>query len=139
MRVKKDAHGIYDFDVMVTTPRLARVGKEIVDVSIIPVAVTLAMASRGDMSKADIAALGEDKAKEGMLELFQLMSDVCVQSNPKVTRDFLMKHLNPEKFAEFMKFVMNPLYDKVTAMMEEVEDEPDSEAGNAESDETTSD
>ena len=65
-----------------------------------------------------------------MLELFQLMSDVCRQRNPKITREFLMEHLNPEKFVEFMKFVMNPLYDKVTTMMDS-EEAPESDEGNA--------
>jgi len=129
MRVEQNEQGIYDFDALVTTPRIAQIGGEKVDVSIIPVAVTLAMAEREDRTSAEILLISKDVAKTEMLELFQLMADVCTPSNPEVTRDFLMAHLNPEKFAAFISFVMHPMHEKAAKFLE-------SDKGNAETDET---
>jgi len=130
MRAKQDSQGIYDFDALVIEPRLARVGGEVVDVSVIPVAVTLAMAKRQDMSKADMLAAAEKDSDAELRHLFQLVSDVCIVSNPKLTPDFLMKHLNMAKFSAFMKFVLQPMTDKAEEFLEE---------GNAKTGETTSD
>ena len=132
MRVEQNEQGIYNFDTLVSKPRIAQIGGEKVDVSIIPVAVTLAMAERDDRTKEEILKITKADAKAEMLELFQLMSDVCVQNNPKMTRDFLMKNMNPEKFVVFMQFVMNPMYAKAAKFLE-------SEEGNAATDEAQSD
>ena len=130
MQVERNEEGIYNFDTLVSKPRIAQVGGEKMDVSIIPVAVTLAMAERADRTKEEILKITEVDAKAEMLELFQLMSNVCIQSNPKITRDFLMEHLDPEKFVVFMKFVMYPMKEKAEEFLEE---------GNAATDEATSD
>jgi len=132
MRIEQNAEGIYNFDTLVSKPRIAEIGGEKMDISIIPVAVTLAMAERDDRTKEEILKITEADAKAEMLELFQLMSDVCISSNPKITRDFLMKHLNPEKFVVFMKLVMSPMREKAAEFLE-------SEEGNPAPDETTSD
>jgi len=58
------------------------------------------------------------------------VSDVCVVSNPKITPEFLMAHLNYAKFAVFMKFVLSPMTDKAEEFVEE---------GNAATDEAQSD
>ena len=129
MRVEMNEQGIYNFDALVSKPRIAQVGGEKVDVSIIPVAVTLAMAEREDRTPAEILMISNDDAKAEMLELFQLMADVCTPHNPKVTRDFLMKHLDPEKFAAFISFVMHPMHEKAAKFLE-------ADKGNAETDET---
>ena len=128
MRAQKDAHGIYDFDVMVTEPRLARVGGEVVDVSMMPVAVSLALAKRADMSKADMLAAAKADSEGELRRVLQMVSDVCVVSNPKLTVDFIMSHLNGPKLTEFVKFVLQPMADRA----EEFE-----EAGNPKPDETT--
>ena len=130
MQVQKNEQGIYDFDTLVSTPRIVQIGGEKVDISIIPVAVTLAMAERADRTKEEILKVTEADAKADMLELFQLMANVCVQNNPKMTRDFLMEHLNPEKFVVFMKLVMSPMTEKAEKFLESEEEknEPTDEA-----------
>lgn len=135
MRAQKNEQGIYNFDTLVSTPRIVEIGGEKADVSIIPVAVTLAMAERADRTKEEILNITEADAKEEMLGLFQLMSDVCVQNNKKMTRDFLMEHLNPEKFVAFMKLVMSPVTEKAEEFLESL----DGKEGNAATDETQSD
>jgi len=127
MRAKQDAQGIYDFDALVIEPRLARVGGEVVDVSTIPVGVVLRMAKFQDRDAA--VAEAERDANGTMAEMFQMVSDVCVVSNPKITPEFLMAHLNYAKFAVFMKFVLSPMTDKAEEFLE-------SEEGNAATDET---
>ena len=128
MKAQKDAQGIYDFDALVVEPRLARVGGEVVDVSMMPVAVSLALAKRADMSKADMLAAAEADSEGEMRKMLQMVSDVCTPSNPKLTVDFLMAHLDNNKLMAFVKFVLQPMADKA----EEFE-----EAGNPKSDETT--
>ena len=130
MKAQKDAQGIYDFDALVVEPRLARVGGEVVDVSMMPVAVSLALAKRADMSKADMLAAAEADSEGEMRKMLQMVSDVCTPSNPKLTVDFLMAHLDNNKLMAFVKFVLQPMADKA----EEFE-----EVGNAVADETTSD
>ena len=107
MRAQQDSQGIYDFDALVIEPRLARVGGEVVDVSTIPVGVVLRMAKFQDRDAA--VAEAERDANGTMAEMFQMVSDVCVVSNPKITPEFLMAHLNYAKFAVFMKFVLSPM------------------------------
>jgi len=129
MKVEMNEQGIYNFDTLVSKPRIAEIGGERADVSIIPVAVTLAMAEREDRTPAEILLISKEVAKAEMLELFQLMADICTPNNPKMTRDFLMAHLNPEKFAAFISFVMHPMHEKAAKFLE-------TEEGNAETDET---
>ena len=129
MKVEMNEQGIYNFDTLVSKPRIAEIGGERADVSIIPVAVTLAMAEREDRTPAEILLISKEVAKAEMLELFQLMADICTPNNPKMTRDFLMAHLNPEKFAAFISFVMHPMHEKAAQFLE-------ADKGNAETDET---
>jgi len=137
MYPKKNAEGIYDFDAMVIEPRLCKVGGEIVDVSVIPVAVSLAMAKRQDMTAKDCEAAAEKDSEGELRRLFQMVADVCMPSNPKITADFLMHHLNMQKFRVFMQFVLNP----ITSQAEEYlrEHEKDGDAGNEQTDEQASD
>ena len=121
MRAQKDAQGIYDFDALVVEPRLARVGGEVVDVSMIPVAVTLKLAAHSDRSKEEVAASVEADAQAEYMKLVQMVSDVCVASNPKLTPDFLLAHLDYAKMTEFAKFVLRPMTDKAEEFLEDEE------------------
>ena len=135
MQVKKDAQDIYDFDKLVIDPKIARIGGEIVDVSVIPVAVVLAMAQYRDKTKDEILKTATADPDGEMLKLFKLVSDVCIVSNPKITVDFLMEHLNYKKFAVFMKFVLEPMKDAAEDFIEGNE----GDEGNETTDETSSD
>jgi hypothetical protein len=106
---KKGADGVYDFDALVHEPRLARVGGEIVDVAIIPVSVTLALAKFSDRTKEEIINAAEEDAEGELRRVVGLVSAVCVASNPKLTVDFLMEHLSMEKLRAFNQFVLQPL------------------------------
>ena len=112
MQAKKGTDGIYDFDALVREPRLAKVGGEIVDVSVIPVAVTLALAKRADMSKEDILKAAHENPEAELRAVIQLVSDACIPSNPKLTVEFLMAHLDQEQLNAFARFVLNPVTEK---------------------------
>ena len=84
------------------------------------------------MSKMDCLAAAEKDSMGELRRLFKLVSDVCVVSNPKLTVDFLMEHLNMAKFSAFMKFVLQPMTDKAEEFLE-------GEKGNATTDEAQSD
>ena len=105
----KGTDGIYDFDALVHEPRLARVGGEVVDVSVIPVAVTLAMAKFSDRSRDEVLSATEKDAEGELRRVLGLVSSVCVGSNPAFTVDFLMDHLDIEKVRLFNEFVLSPL------------------------------
>ena len=132
MRVQKNAEGIYDFDALVIDPRVAIVGGEKVDVSMIPVAVSLALAKHADRTKEEVIALAEADAEGELRKMVQMVSDVCVVNNPKLTVEFLMKHLNYKKLNAFVKFVLQPMTDKAKEFLE-------SEEENATTDEAQSD
>jgi len=109
MKAKKGADGIYDFDALVTEQRLARIGGEVVDVSTIPVAVTLALAKHSDRTKEEILADTKQDAESVMREMLQMVSDVCRPSNPKITVEFLMENLDQARLNAFTKFVLMPV------------------------------
>jgi len=109
MRAEKGTDGIYDFDALVREPRLARVGGEIVDVSVIPVAVTLALAKRSDMTKEEMLEATKANPAEELRKVIQLVSDACVPSNPKLTVEFLMANLDQDRLNAFTRFVLNPV------------------------------
>ena len=126
--MQKNEQGIYDFDAIVIDPRIVQVGGEKADVSMIPVAVSLALAKRADMSQEDMLAEAKADGEGSLRRTLQMVSDVCVVSNPKMTVDFLMQHLGGPKLTAFVKFVLQPMTNKA----EEFE-----EPGNAATDETT--
>lgn len=126
--MQKNEQGIYDFDAIVIDPRIVQVGGEKADVSMIPVAVSLALAKRADMSQKEMLAEAKADGEGALRRTLQMVSDVCVVSNPKMTVDFLMQHLGGPKLTAFVRFVLQPMTDKA----EEFE-----EAGNPKSDETT--
>ena len=128
MRAKKGTDGVYDFDALVVEPRLARVGGEVVDVSVIPVAVTLALAKHSDRTREDIIKATDADAEGEMRKMLQMVSDVCIVSNPKLTVDFLMQHLDQPRLNAFTKFVLMPVTDEAERLME-------GGGGNAETDE----
>ena len=129
--MQKNEQGIYDFDAIVIDPKIVKVGGEKADVSMMPVAVSLALAKRSDMSRAEMMAEAKSDGEASLRRTLQMVSDVCVVSNPKMTVDFLMQHLGGPKLTSFVKFVLQPIDDK-----DEEFEEP-SGKGNPKSDETT--
>ena len=105
----KGTDGIYDFDALVHEPRVALVGGEKVDVSIIPVAVTLAMAEFADRTRDEVLAAAEEDPGGELRRVLNLVSNVCMPSNPKFTVDFLMNNMDMEKIRLFNEFVLKPL------------------------------
>ena len=130
MRAQKDSQGIYDFDALVIEPRLAKVGGEVVDVSPIPVAVSLALSKHADRTKEEVLALAEADAEGELYKMVKMVSDVCIVSNSKLTTEFLMQHLNYNKLTAFIKFVLQPMTDKAEEFLE-------GEEGNEKTDETS--
>jgi|GEM_PF-1205521 len=112
MQAKKGTDGVYDFDALVREPRMARVGGELVDVSVIPVAVTLALAKRVDMPREELLKRAHEHPEEELRAMIQLVSDACVPNNPKLTVDFLMANLDQERLNAFARFVLNPVTEK---------------------------
>ena len=126
--MQKNEQGIYDFDALVVEPRIAIVGGEKVDVSTIPVAVSLRFAQLADRTKEEILEIATNDPEGEMRRMFELVSDVCILSNPKITPEFLMKNLDYKKFNVFMKFVLQPSTDAAEEFLEE---------GNEKTDETS--
>ena len=87
VRALKDAQGVYDFDALIIEPRRARVGGELVDVSVIPVAVVLRLSAYADRFDTieDLNAAAEEDPQGELRQLWQMVSDVCIVNNPKFT------------------------------------------------------
>ena len=117
----KGTDGIYDFDALVHEPRVALVGGEKVDVSIIPVAVTLAMAKLSERTREEIMLAAEEDPECELRRVLGLVSDVCIPSNPKFTIYFLMKNMDMEKARCFNEFVLKPFQESDEGNVEATE------------------
>lgn len=111
-RLKKGDDGIFDFEELVVEPRMVRVAGEVADVSIMPLAVTMAVAKMADRTKEEvIAAAEEGNGETEIARVAEMLSQVCMPSNPKFTAEFLMKNLTGAKFRAFARFVLQPYQD----------------------------
>jgi len=110
--MRKGSDGVYDFDALVPEPRMVRIGGEVVDVSVIPLAVSLQVAKYFDRTQAEMLAAAADDSEGEVLRLMKLVSNVCVLNNPKITVDFLMDNLDFEKAKVFNAFILFPVTEK---------------------------
>jgi hypothetical protein len=83
------------------------------------VAVSLALAKLSDRTREEIVQSAEDDPEGELRRVLKLTSDVCIQSNPKFTPEFLMEHLDFAKLRLFNQFVLSP----VSELPSEGEDE----------------
>ena len=118
MRVTPNEKNIYDFDAIVVEPRIVQVGGEQTDVSIIPVAVVLAMSQYTDRTKEQVSQDVEADPDGYYRKIIQMLSDVCIRDNPKFTPEFLMTHLDDTRLSAFVDVVLFPTKDKIESISE---------------------
>ena len=118
MRIQPNGKGIYDFDALVVEPRIVRVGGEETDVSVIPVAVVLAMAQYKDRTREQISEDVEKDPNDYYRRIVQTLSDVCIRTNPKFTVEFLMTHLDEARLSAFVDVVLFPAKKKAEEFLE---------------------
>jgi len=112
MRPEKGSDGVFDFDALVVEPRVVRVGGEEVDVSVIPMAVQMALAKMADRGKAGLMQDAEEDAWGSLKRTIEMVATVTVLRNPKVTADFLLDHLDFARLTEFAMFVLKPVRER---------------------------
>jgi len=100
-----NAPTIRDFDKVVQTARLARIGGEEVDVTKIPSRVTLEMTKLADDAEAM-------KQEESFYTVIDLVAKACTPSNPKITADWLLDNTDFDTLMDFCEFVMEPIRER---------------------------
>jgi len=131
MVVERGPDGVYDFDAIVLEPRIVRVGGEEVDVSGIPVGVTLQLAAFSDRPVGKLVKDVELNAEGELRRMLGMVAQVTTKNNPKVDEDFLIEHLDYERLAEFNRFVLYPVRERAEAVAKQLKEIDRDGGGNA--------
>ena len=111
-----------DFDILAPPKRIAKLGGEEIDVSIISTRVALKFIEFSKKHKAENltqatqTGVMEDGVLEDMLEIIAL---VCQKSSKKITKDWLLDNVDIGTLLQFVRFVFNPLTERVKDMTKE--------------------
>lgn len=125
-----------DFDILAPPKRIAKLGGEEIDVSIISTRVALKFIEFSkkhkaeDLTQATQTGVMEDGVLEDMLEIIAL---VCQKSSEKITKNWLLDNVDIGTLLQFVKFVFNPLTERVKEMTKE---ESEQGTGSGEGEET---
>ena len=95
---------IVDFDKLSAEPRIAIVGGERIDVSMIPTRQTLEIARFYDSAQD-----GQMGSEEALTQIVGILGKICSKNNPKVTADFLLDNLPFTALRKFVLFIIEPL------------------------------
>ena len=91
---------IKDFDAVIRQERIARLGGEEIDVSLVPSRVMV-----------ELLELMEDDDLQNPKNFFRvidMVAKVCQVSNKKITSDWLIDHTDLDTLLDFADFVMQP-------------------------------
>jgi hypothetical protein len=106
-----------DFDILSPPKRNARIGGVIVDVSFIPAKIAFRFIQFSKTHKVDALTANPEDFDGSMLEdIVDIIALICQRSSAKITKDWLMENIDMGVLIEFMKFVFQPLIDRVTQL-----------------------
>ena len=93
---------IRDYDKIVYSNRIAILGGEKIDVTVIPSRIAMEVAIFRDQ-------VLRVKSEDSFNELIRIVAKVCELSNKKVTADWLLDNTHIEELNDFLTFVLEPI------------------------------
>jgi hypothetical protein len=107
----EDNDFMMDFDVLAPPKRIAKLGGEEIDVSIVSTKVALKFMEFSKKHKM--------KKLEQVTEIIEIVALVCENSSKKITKDWLLANVDISILLKFVKFVFEPLTQRVKEMSTE--------------------
>ena len=96
-----------DFDILSPPKRIARIGGEEIDVTIVPARAALKFISYlKKYSVQSLESMGQDSFDPGMIDaILEVVELVCKRSSTKITRDWLLDNVDIKVLMEFVQYV----------------------------------
>jgi len=119
---EQDQGILKDFDILAPPKRIAKLGGEEIDVSIISTRVALKFIEFSKKHKTEnlTQATQTGVMEEGVLEdMLEIIALVCQKSSEKITKDWLLDNVDIGTLLQFVRFVFNPLTERVKDMTKE--------------------
>lgn len=106
-----------DFDILAPPKRIAKIGGEDIDVSLMSARVSLKFVSFADKYNFGNTSLTSADFKPEMLDdMVEIISLICKKSNPKITSDWLLDNLELPVLIEFMQYVFEPMLKRMKSL-----------------------
>lgn len=96
-----------DFDILAPAKRIARIGGEEIDVTIVPARAALKFISFSKKySVQSLESMGQDSFDPGMIDdILEVVGLVCKRSSVKITKDWLLDNVDIKVLLEFVQYV----------------------------------
>jgi hypothetical protein len=107
-----------DFDVLAPPRRVAKIGGEEIDVSLMSARVALEFVKfSGKYNFNSAKGLKTDDFKPEMLEdMIRIIAMICKKSSEKITADWLLDNIELPTLIEFMRFVFEPMTSRMKSL-----------------------
>lgn len=96
-----------DFDILAPPKRTAKIGGELIDVTIVPAIAALKFiefSKKYDVKK--IEGMSVSSFDSGMIEsVLEVVEIICQRSSKKITSDWLLKNVDITVLLKFIKYV----------------------------------
>lgn len=100
-----------DFDILAPPKRIARIGGEEIDVSIIPARVALqfiAFSKKHDVKGLEVAT-AESFDSSTLEDMIEIVAMLCKRSNSKITKDWLLDNVDIKVLMEFIQYTFSSI------------------------------
>jgi len=96
-----------DFDILSPPRRIARIGGEEIDVTIVPARAALKFISFSKKYSAkSLESMDQDSIDPGIIDdILEVVELVCKRSSTKITRDWLLDNVDIKVLVEFVQYV----------------------------------
>lgn len=109
-----------DFDVLAPPRRTAKLGGEVIDVSVMSARVALKFIGFSDkynFGKSLTLQTKQDEFKPEMLEdMVEIIALICRKDNPKITADWLLDNIELPVLIQFMQYVFEPMTSRMKSL-----------------------
>lgn len=118
----EDNDFMMDFDILAPPKRIAKIGGEEIDVSIVSTKIAIKFmefSKKHKMKKFENVKNIEDIEDNALEDIIEIVALVCENSSKKITKDWLLSNVDIGVLMKFVKFVFGPLTERVKEMSTE--------------------
>lgn len=106
-----------DFDILAPPKRIAKIGGEDIDVSLMSARVSLKFVTFAEKYNFLNTSLTTADFKPEMLDdMVEIIALICKKSNAKITSDWLLDNLELPVLIEFMQYVFEPMLSRMKSL-----------------------